>query len=123
MTFPHGRTVNIYIAYEINLWNNRDGSDPMLENSLFEAVKSVKNADVDKYKYSRYGIGFDIKGTFSFLTVGFGKNLIMFRADMSSSVNVDNKRKDILVFGDGPKQRLDDTTQTAKNVINQFCRA
>ena len=33
---------------------------------------------------------------------------------MSSSVHVDNKRKDILVFGDGPTQRLDDTTLTAK---------
>ena len=35
-----------------------DISDPTLGNSLFGAVKSVKNADIDKYKYSGYGIGF-----------------------------------------------------------------
>ena len=33
ITFTHGRTVNIYIAYEINLRNNGDDSDPMLGNS------------------------------------------------------------------------------------------
>ena len=29
---------------------------------------------------------------------------------MSSSVHVDNKKKDILILGEGPTQRLDDTT-------------
>ena len=33
---------------------------------------------------------------------------------MSSSVQVDNKRKDILILGKGPIQRLDDTTLTAE---------
>ena len=28
-----------------------------LANALFGAVKSTKNADIDKYKYSGYGIG------------------------------------------------------------------
>ena len=30
-----------------------------LENCLFGAVRLIKNADIDKYKYSGYGIGFD----------------------------------------------------------------
>ena len=62
---------------------------PTLENSLFGAVKFVKNADIDKYKYSGYGIGFDRRGTFSTAN-GFGKNVIIFGVDMSFSVHVDN---------------------------------
>ena len=44
---------------------------------------------------------------------GFGKNVIIFRADMSSSVYIDNKKKDILILGKGPRNGLDDTTLTA----------
>ena len=35
----------------------------------FAAVKLTKNANIDKYKYSRYGIGFDRKGIFPTLVV------------------------------------------------------
>ena len=38
---------------------------------------------------------------------------------MSSSVHVDNKKKDILISGEGPTQGLDDTTMKAeKKVFN-----
>ena len=33
---------------------------------------------------------------------------------MSSSVHIDNKREDMLIFGVGPTQGLDDTTLTAE---------
>ena len=33
---------------------------------------------------------------------------------MSSSVHIDNKKKDILIFGFGPTQGLDDTASTAE---------
>ena len=33
---------------------------------------------------------------------------------MSSSVHIDNKKKDILILGKGPTQGLDDTTITAE---------
>ena len=42
------------------------------------------------------------------------KNAIIFGADMSSSVHVDNKGKDILILGEGLTQGLDDTTLTAE---------
>ena len=32
----------------------------------FGAVSLTKHADIDQYKYSGYGIGFDRKGDFSF---------------------------------------------------------
>ena len=43
-----------------------------------------------------------------------GKNVIIFEGDMSSSVHIDNRKKDISIFGKGPTQRLDDTMLTAK---------
>ena len=89
--------------------------DFTLGNSLFRAVKLTANADPDKYKYSSHGIGFDAGGS-SLLSdgSGFGKNLIMFGADMSSSVHIDNKKKYILILGKGQTQGLDDTTLTAE---------
>ena len=42
------------------------------------------------------------------------RNVITFGADMSSSVHVDNKNKDILILGERPTQALDDTTLTAE---------
>ena len=90
-TFTHGKAVNIYIVYEINLWDRGYDDYPTLENYLFGAVKLVENGDIDKYKYSGYGIGFDRRGTFS-IANGFGKNVIIFREDMSSSVRIDNRK-------------------------------
>ena len=69
----------------------------------------TKNADIDKYKYSGYGIGFDRRGSFSFPGGVFGKNVIIFGVDMSSSVHVDNKKKAILILGKGPTQGFEHT--------------
>ena len=63
----------------------------------------MKNADIDKYKYSGYGTGFDMKRTFRFPAIGFGRNVIIFGADMISSERIDNKKKDILILGKDPK--------------------
>ena len=84
----------------------------------------TKHVDIDQYKYSGYGIGFDRKGEFSFDN-GFSRNVIIFRADMSSSAHVDNKKKDILILVKGPTQGLDGTTLTAENFYSinftEFC--
>ena len=71
-------------------------------------------------KYTGYGIGFDSRSEFLFTDGSYGKNVIIFGADMSSSVHVDNKGKDILILCEGPTQELDDTTFTteAKYPIN-----
>ena len=76
---------------------------------MFGSVKLTKNPDIDKHKYSGYGIGFDRKGEFSFGNK-FGQNVIIFGADMSSSIHSTNKTKNILVLGKDFAQRLDDTT-------------
>ena len=52
---------------------------------------------------------------FHFLTVAWEKNAIIFGADIiSSSVHIDNKKRNILVFGEGPTQGLDDTILIAE---------
>ena len=58
LTMPHRNVGNIYIAYKIT-GNNNDINYPTLENCLFGSVKLTKNADINKYGYSGYGIGFD----------------------------------------------------------------
>ena len=63
IAFNHGKLVNIYIVYEIERSVNIS-SYPTLENCLFGAVKLTTHIDVDLYKYSGYGIGFDGKGFF-----------------------------------------------------------
>ena len=78
----------------------------------------TKNADIDRYHYSGYAIGFDIKGSFSFPVVGLGQNVMIFGADMSSSVHVDNKGKDILILGSGPTQRLGEHSLTAEKMYS-----
>ena len=86
------KVVNIYIVYELAVSNSHD-SDPTIKNCLFGAVTLTKNADIEKYKYSGYGIGFDRRSSFSFTSGGFDQNLLIFGADMSTSTRIDNKKK------------------------------
>ena len=56
----------------------------------------------------------------SFKDGSMGKDVIIFGPDMSSSIHIDNKNKDILILDEGPTQGLDDITLTAgaKYLIN-----
>ena len=109
ITYSHGTIVNIYIVYEISKHYSLI-IYPTLENCLFGAVTLTKNADIDKYKYSGYGIGFDRHGEFSFGNTGFGRNCIIFRADLSSSSHANNKKNNILVLGKDFIQGINNTT-------------
>ena len=80
---------------------------------MFDAVKLTKHVDVDQYKYSGHGIGFDRKGFFS-IGDEVGRNVIIFGVDMSSSSHIDNKKKDILILGKGPTQGLEHTLTAEK---------
>ena len=74
----------------------------------------TKTANIDKYGYSGYGIGFDRTTSFSFPSGGFGQDIIIFGVDMSSSLHVDNKKKYILILGSGPTQGLEHTLTAEK---------
>ena len=99
--------VNIYIVYELGA-SSSNFSDPTIKNCLFGAVTLTKNAGIEKYEYSGYGIGFDKRSSFSFPSGGCGQNVLIFGADMSTSIHIDNKKKDI-VLGRGPTQGLKST--------------
>ena len=113
ITFNHGKVVNIYIVYEISKSINISDY-PTLENWLFGAVSLTKNADIDKYKYSGYGIGFDRHGSFSSPGIGFEQHEIVFGVDMSSSTKIDNRKKYISILGKGPTQGLQHTLSAEK---------
>ena len=68
-------------------------NDPTLKNRLFGAVTLTKNADIDKYRYSDYGIGFNRRSSHSFPGGEYGQNVLIFRADMSSCAHIDNKKR------------------------------
>ena len=104
--------INLYISYKLRNLN----TDFTLNNCLFGSVKLTKNDDPTKYKYSSYGIGFGFRLRFSFTDGSMGRNVIIFGADISSSVHIDNKSKDTLILGEGPTQGLDDTILTAEAV-------
>ena len=115
VTYNHGKIVNIYIVYEISQ-NYSISSCRTLENCLFGVVSLTENADIDKCKYSGYGIGFDRHGEFSFGN-GLGKNCIIFGADLSSSSHANNKKKNnILVLGKDFVQGINGTTIYAEKL-------
>ena len=51
---------------------------------------------------------------FPFPNFDWGKNFIIFGADMTSSVYINDKKKDILILGKGLTQGLDETLLTAE---------
>ena len=80
----------------------------------------TKDADIDKYGYSGYGIGFDWRSSFLFPGGRFCQNVLIFGADMSSSVHIHNKKKDILFLGKGSTQRLEYALTPEKNYSLNF---
>ena len=115
--YTHKTILNIYIDYE-NGASSSFNDDPTIKNSLFGEVRLTKNADVDKYRHSSYGIGFESKWSISFPGSGFGQNVIIFGADVSSSVHVGDKGKDIFILGFGPTQGLVEHSLTAEKMYS-----
>ena len=111
---PSLAAVYLYICYTLDQWSRDLSTDFTLVNCLFGSAKLTKNVDSDKSKYTGYGIRFDSRSEFLFIHGSFGKNVIIFGADISSSVRVDNKGKDILILGKEPTQGSDDTTLRAE---------
>ena len=108
--------VNIYIVYELGASSSND-NDSTLKNCLFGAVTLTKNTDIDEYRYSGYGVGFDRRSSCSFPGTRFGQNVLIFGLDMSFSSHIDNKKKDILVLGKGPTQGLEHTLTAEKCIL------
>ena len=63
ISYTNGKVVNIYTVFELGA-SSFNNNDPTLKSCLTGAVTLTKNADVDKYGYSGYVIGFDRKSSF-----------------------------------------------------------
>ena len=85
-------------------WSRDVNTDFTLKDCLFGSVKLIKNADLDKYKYSGSGITFNSRSESSLPEGSIGKNVIIFGVDVSLSVHIDNTKKDILIRDKGPTQ-------------------
>ena len=127
VSYTLDKTINIYIVFELAGYSSHS-DDPTVKSCLFGVVRVTKNADIEKYGYSGYGIGFDRTSRFSFPGVGFSQNVLIFRADMSSSAHIDNNNKDILVLAKGPTQGLEHALTAEKMYSinftvakNKFC--
>ena len=85
------------------MWPYSETNDFAITNCLFRAAELTENVDADKYSYSGYGIGFEVR-------------LFCSLSDGSRFVHRDTSiiKKDNLILGKGPVQWLDDTTLTAK---------
>ena len=116
VTYNHRPIVNIYVVYRIAP-TTIDASNT-LQNCLFGSVKLTKNADIDKYKYSGSSIEFDSRGRFSHPGGGYGRNVIISRADLSSSSHANNKTRSILVLGKDFIQGIDGTTIYVKKMYS-----
>ena len=108
------KVINLYISCILNPWLRDLNTDFTLNKCLFGSVKLSKNADLDKYKYSGYCVGFDSRCQFSLTDGSMGKNGFISRVATSSSVHIVNKNKDILILGEGSTQVLDHTALTAE---------
>ena len=101
-----GKVINTYISYTLNEWSRNLNTNFILNNSLFKSVKLTNDVAPDKYEYSSWSIGFGYSLEFWLTDGNVGKNVIVFKGDMSSSVLIDNANNDALYLDVGPKQRL-----------------
>ena len=69
-----------------------------LSNCLTGSVKLTEKVNLDKCKYTGWDVRLDSRLELLFAYGSYGKNVIIFGADMSSSVHVDNKGKNILIL-------------------------
>ena len=110
--------INIYIVYKLDpLASTRDKSFT-IQNASFGAMQINKNTtDNDKNNYKGYGICFDERSEFGHTITEDGfthttdaRNVLIFGADMSSSVHATNRTNHIYLMGTGLTQGINDTT-------------
>ena len=94
-TFTFPNIIDFCTIYKLDalLWDLN--FDLTLKDSLFGGFKLAKSADPDKCVYSGCGIGFDSCSENSLPDGSLGKTVIVFTVDMSLSVHIHNKKKDI----------------------------
>ena len=87
----------MFRVYDLDTWSRDLNTEFTLRDCLFRAVKLTKKYHPDEYGYSCHGIGFDSHSIVS-INGEWGKNVIIFGVDSSSSMHTENRKKDILVM-------------------------
>ena len=121
--------INIYCVYKLYPIASSRDTTFTIQNALFGAMKITKNADTSKYGYKAYGICFDERSEFGHAITegGFAhttdaRNVLIFGADMSFSVNKTNRANHIYVMGRGFTQGIYDTTLCRKELLQKLYR-
>ena len=91
--------------YKLNTWSLDLNSDFIIKDCLCGGVKLAKMIQRNL---------FELRSEYSLADGRVGKNVINFGVDMSSSVHIDNNKKDILILDKGSTQGLDDTTLSSE---------
>ena len=113
-TYTPPNTINFFIVYEWDTWSRDLNSDFTLKGNLFGGgIKLAKNADLDKFVYSGYGIGFDLLHFVHFQILIGAKMLLFFKLKWAHQCILITRKK-ILILGKGPAQGLGKTTLTAE---------
>ena len=120
VTFTATNVVNSLFVYKLDKLSKNINVDFTIKEFVFEVFKFTINADQGKCSYSLYSSVFDSCSPFSLPNFDRGKNSVIVGVENSSSVYFNNKKRDILVIFEGPKQELGNTAITAgaNNYIN-----
>ena len=106
----------MFIAYRLNVSSKGLNTNFTIDDCLFGVLKLTKNANPDKYGYIGYGCGLYARSQFLLPNGDWDKYVVISDVDNSLSVhaNNNNKKKDNVIFGEGPTDGLDDTIITKK---------
>ena len=121
----NNNAINIYCVYKLDPIASSRDTCFTIQNALFGAMQITKNAtDNTKNNYKGYGICFDERSQFGHTITagGFthttnGRNVLIFGADMSFSVNATNRANHIYFMGEGLTQGINDTTIYVEKTI------
>ena len=121
--------INIYCVYELQQISFLRDTSFTIQNALFGAMQIIKDpTNNSNNNYKGYGLCFDERSNFSYTITqdgrqrtSNGKNVLIFGADVSSSIHATNRANHIYCFGEGLTQGINDTTIYAeKNYYRHF---
>ena len=123
----NNNAINIYCVYELQPISSLRDTSFTIQNALFGAMQITRDpTNNSKNNYKGYGLCFDERSNFSHTITqdgrqrtSNGKNVLIFGADMSSSIHATNRVDHIYCFGEGLTQGINDTTIYAEK---NYCR-
>ena len=89
--------LNLYIVYKLNNWSGNPSNDFKIRNCLFGTAKLARNTIKRKFFYNGQRLAFDAAGSWNFGN-NFGRNVVIFGNDNSSSIHTDNCKINLLVL-------------------------